>query len=72
MHFVAVPLLNGDTADVNIDQITHMRSRHPMGGVVDQFQSSFYPFDRLHQWAESIIGSAHLAVLVLRTRAGCH
>ena len=25
MHFVAVPLLNGDTADVNIDQITHMR-----------------------------------------------
>ena len=25
MHFVAVPLLNGDTADVNIEQITHMR-----------------------------------------------
>jgi hypothetical protein len=25
MHFVEVPLLNGDTADVNIDQITHMR-----------------------------------------------
>jgi hypothetical protein len=25
-----------------------LNARHPMGGVVDQFQRSFYPFDRLH------------------------
>jgi hypothetical protein len=26
-----------------------LNARHPMGGVVNQFQRPFYPVDRLHQ-----------------------